>query len=96
MEAFTGGVVNSAEVTLAEVILPGTTGGAAVATAGRVVVMAGVAADHMVVRIAAVGTAVPIGMAAAGTGTVVVRIGTDTPFWWLGYPYGYGPFDYAY
>jgi hypothetical protein len=70
-------VVISAEVTLAEVILAGTTGGAAVATAGTVVVTAGVAVDHMVVGIAAVGTAVPIGMAMAGTGTAVVRICTE-------------------
>jgi hypothetical protein len=73
------GVVISAEVALAEVTLAGTMGGAAVATAGALVVTAGVAADHMVVGIAAVGTVVPMGMAAAGTGTEVVRIGTETP-----------------
>jgi len=92
VEAFTG-VVISAEVTLAQVILAGTTDGVAVATAGTAVVTAGVAvvtggtvvvttgvaADHMVVGIAAVGTAVPIGMAAAGTGTEVVRIGMNPP-----------------
>jgi len=69
------GVVISAEVTLA-----GTTGGVAVATAGTVVVTAGVGADHMVVGIAAVATGVLMGMAAAGTGTEVVRIGMGHPF----------------
>jgi hypothetical protein len=56
-------VAISAEVTLAAIM------------DGAVVVTAGEAAVHMAAGIGVVGTAVPIGMGAAGTGTEVARIG---------------------
>jgi hypothetical protein len=69
-------VAISAEVTLAAIM-----DGEAVVTAGTVVVtggevvMAGEAAVHMAAGIGVVGTAVPIGMGAAGTGTEDFPIG---------------------
>jgi hypothetical protein len=75
-EDFMVEVANAAEVTLAavmdgEVVV---TAGTVVVTGGEVV-MAGEAAVHMAAGIGVVGTAVPIGMGAAGTGTEVTRIG---------------------
>lgn len=70
VEDFTVEVAISAQVTLAAIM-----DGAAVVTGGTVVVTAGEAAVHMAAGIGVVGTAVPIGMGAAGTGTEVARIG---------------------
>jgi hypothetical protein len=70
VEDFMVEVAISAEVTLAAIM-----DGAAVVTGGTVVVTAGEAAVHMAAGIGVVGTAVPIGMWAAGTGTEVAHIG---------------------
>jgi hypothetical protein len=63
VEDFTEVVAISAEVTLAAIM------------DGTVVVTAGEAAVHMAAGIGVVGTPVPIGMGAGGTGTEVARIG---------------------